>query len=228
MQPQPIRPRSRCEKGSNMSANVRHSSESNEHYTPSYIVDPCRIALGGDIDLDPASCAAANRVVDARRYYTKKENGFLETWHGRVFLNPPGGRCDRQGRLVISKTKLRGPCTETGDCGLPPGHKHEGVESSQKAWWTKLAREYASGRVTHAVFLSFSIELLQTSQVNPEQGTPHDHTICLPDRRIPYVKADGTVGGSPPHASMLIYLGPHFPSFVQAVRHLGRCMGPRS
>jgi hypothetical protein len=47
-----------------------------------------RSVLGG-IDLDPASCEMAQKVVQAKKYYTVKESGLLHPWAGRVFLNPP-------------------------------------------------------------------------------------------------------------------------------------------
>jgi len=62
--------------------------DSNEWYTPSYILMPARKALGS-IDLDPASCATANEVVKATTYYDKAANGLLHPWRGNVWLNPP-------------------------------------------------------------------------------------------------------------------------------------------
>lgn len=64
------------------------SSESDGWYTPDWIVDRARQAMGG-IDCDPATCAAANAVVQAPTWYTSVENGLIQPWHGRVWCNPP-------------------------------------------------------------------------------------------------------------------------------------------
>jgi hypothetical protein len=64
------------------------SSVSHERYTPSALTDAVRQVLG-EIDLDPASTAKANKVVQAKSFFTKRANGLKKRWHGRVFLNPP-------------------------------------------------------------------------------------------------------------------------------------------
>jgi len=184
-----------------MSETARYSSESNEYYTPRWIVEPARKTLGA-FDLDPASCDEANAWIKAARIFTYEDDGFVRPWWGHVFLNPPGGLSDDQQRLVKRK------CREEGTCGLPIGHTHEGVGSSQKKWWFKLAREYGSGNVKAAIFVCFSVELLQTTQVETPTGLhiPLDFHICYPSRRVSYVKPGGSADGQSPHASCLVLL----------------------
>ena len=80
---------------------------SNEHYTPSHIIDAVRKVMG-NIDLDPASCEDANKVVRAKRIYTQEDDGLRKAWKGNVFCNPPYSKVkviDWVTKMVESKIK---------------------------------------------------------------------------------------------------------------------------
>jgi phage N-6-adenine-methyltransferase len=59
-----------------------------EWYTPHEYIALARAVLG-DIDIDPASTEYAQETVKARQFFDKAQNGLLNPWYGRVWLNPP-------------------------------------------------------------------------------------------------------------------------------------------
>lgn len=67
----------------------------------------------GGIDLDPASCAEANRIVKASCYYTIEDNGLLKPFRGRIWCNPPYGTTNGKSNQGIWAKRL---VTEY-DCG---------------------------------------------------------------------------------------------------------------
>jgi phage N-6-adenine-methyltransferase len=59
-----------------------------ESFTPPEYVEAARQVMG-KIDLDPASCAQAQKIIQAKRYYDEGTDGLNSPWRGCVFLNPP-------------------------------------------------------------------------------------------------------------------------------------------
>ena len=59
-----------------------------EWYTPPQFLEAARDVLG-QFDLDPASSDAAQKHVQAARYFDKEHDGLGFEWRGRVWLNPP-------------------------------------------------------------------------------------------------------------------------------------------
>jgi phage N-6-adenine-methyltransferase len=59
--------------------------ENDEWYTPVEIIRSL-----GEFDLDPASSPEAFRLnQSAKKIYTAQDNGLIQSWHGRIWLNPP-------------------------------------------------------------------------------------------------------------------------------------------
>ncbi len=59
-----------------------------EWFTPPTIIAAARRVMGG-IDLDPATCPAAQAIIGATTYYTVDDSGLFHAWTGRIWLNPP-------------------------------------------------------------------------------------------------------------------------------------------
>jgi len=70
---------------------INQTSGDDEYFTPGFIIAAARRVLDW-IDLDPASCAQANKVVGAKRFYTREQDGLKSQWIGRVWMNHPFGR----------------------------------------------------------------------------------------------------------------------------------------
>src|SRR5260370_39698849 len=78
----------------------------NEWYTPAKYIEAARDVMG-NIELDPASCAIANKTVKAERYFTKEQNGLLQEWKAHsLWLNPPYGRSAKMQGQHLSTIKL--------------------------------------------------------------------------------------------------------------------------
>lgn len=82
-----------------------HSSQSAEWFTPGRYIEAARSVLQ-EIDLDPASCIEANRIVRATKFYTAAQDGLKQPWGGRIFLNPPYGKSNGKSNQGIWSQRL--------------------------------------------------------------------------------------------------------------------------
>lgn len=76
---------------SNHAVSLDPDYDGDEWYTPVEYIEAARTVLG-EIDLDPASCEAANETVQAARFFSKEDDALTQAWHGRIWLNPPYSR----------------------------------------------------------------------------------------------------------------------------------------
>jgi hypothetical protein len=188
---------------------IQLSTKSNEHYTPSDIVERARWLMGS-IDLDPASCIEAQKTVQAGYFITRETDvsssarrltgdGLqLRPWRGNVFLNPPGGSFK-----VLNK-------------GF----------SNAALWWAALVQDWLRGEMKQAIFIGFSLEILRHSQNGCPLPVQAFHR-CYPKKRIKFSGAP-----QPTHANVIVYLPPvragepneyHFTRFREAFGPLGIC-----
>lgn len=67
------------------------SSQACDWYTHPDVVALVHELYDGPPDLDPMSCAEANQVVQAGKYYDAEMDGLVHPWYGRMLWNPPWG-----------------------------------------------------------------------------------------------------------------------------------------
>ncbi len=81
----PIAPEMATKKGKAVTSHERVDNGTEEWLTP-----PAIIRALGEFDLDP--CAPVVRPwPTAAQHFTIYDNGLIQPWHGRVWLNPPYG-----------------------------------------------------------------------------------------------------------------------------------------
>jgi phage N-6-adenine-methyltransferase len=84
---------------------TEEDKDNDENYTPDRIVKPFRDLIGG-FHLDAFSCARANEIIQAKRYFTKADDAFSQdlTEFYNKWFNPPysKGNIDRAVEMVLS------------------------------------------------------------------------------------------------------------------------------
>lgn len=200
----------------NEPANNRHSSKSAIWTTPPYIIEPARVVLGS-IDLDPSSSAWSNKIVQAHTFFTKRQNGLRLPW-SHVY--------GRSLRRYLHKQRV-----PTSIWLNPPGGWHNGRvgDSEVKHWWLKTLSEWREPYFGHMLFLAFSIEALQTTQVDCEYSLCDFPTVIF-NRRVSYIdpSTGKTVQGNT-HASSITYIPGRLKRtrlFFETFHKLGKPMGP--
>lgn len=110
---------------------VHFSSADMECYTPKHIIERV-ISVMGQIDLDPCSNSRESPNVPASFHYTSEDDGLVQDWFGRVYMNPPyGDKISEWVRRLCSEWEL--------------GHLSEAialVPSRTDTEWFRLLRSF--------------------------------------------------------------------------------------
>lgn len=165
--------------------------KSDEWYTPLDIIKAARLVLG-DIELDPASSHEANKIVQAKRYYSKEDDGLAQAWNARTcWLNPPYGRQNGSGKSII------------------------------RMFVTRLIEEYRAGNVKQAILLTTvqtNATWFQQLWEYPMCFTSRRVAFLKPinGKIAPDSRTSHTLG------TALIYPGPHEQTFINTFSQFGR------
>jgi len=170
---------------------VTPPTKSNEWYTPSRYIEAARRVMGS-IDLDPASCEMANKVVKAEKFYNIKDNGLLQSWHGNIWLNPPYSQAIR----------ARG--------GL--------FTSTVQNFTTKLLCEFSIGNIKQAILLATAqVNSLWFAPMWQYTICFPNHTIAFYGKKTKPKNTLKHLWGS-----CFVYLGPSESAFIEHFSPFGR------
>lgn len=200
---------------------IHQDSLDTEYWTPLPIVKAARYVLR-DIDLDPASCAAANERVRAARYFEAPRfdvveewggipvrqfvaaEAFCNPWRGRVFMNHPFSTGDAV--CVPGCTKKR--CTKRG------WHTLTALPSNAN-WICYYVEQFKTGQMAEAINICFAAT--GATWFKPLLRYPQ----CFVSPRVNYDRPDGKAATGATKESVVTYLGNDVWRFVEAFEQFG-------
>jgi hypothetical protein len=170
---------------------VSTQGKSNEWYTPAKYIEAARKVMGG-IDLDPASCEDANKIVQAQRYYTESQNGLTQDWTcTSMWLNPPYG----------------------STLGIPG--RTGNLEGLTKPFVLKLVDDYERGNITQAV-------LCVTTDTDAKWFIPlWSYLICFATHKVMFHRPGQSNSGQF-YGTCFVYLGSNEQAFIDIFSEFGR------
>lgn len=190
----------------------RHSMDSPEWYTPTRIVDAARATMGS-IDLDPASHAEANKIVQATQFFTAEDDGLKQDWHHcNVFLNPPGGLVNEfWKKLIYSGVKQ----------AIWIGYSLEQLQTLQQTTAPTLPFDFPM------CIPAKRIAFIENAAKKAERLAKVDAENIKRAHLGHKLRARNEKGASPSHANYITYIGPNVHDFIIQFDHIGRVIIPK-
>lgn len=105
----------------------------------------------------------------------------------------------------------------------PPGSKLSG-KSISSLFWRRLMEHRDSGKLTHAIFVGFSIEQLAISQSYHSKWML-DFPVCIPPGRLHFMNPESE-SNRPSHNNVIVYVPGSIDNtdlFVEIFSQIGKC-----
>lgn len=201
-----------------------HSMASVEWYTPPAIVEAAREVLGGEIDLDPASCVVANsQIVHARSFYQADgPSGLDHMWEGRWFCNPPSPPREWWERAAVSWALGLGR-------GVFVAYSIEQLQQSQGNEWAASMMRFPicipRSRVRYYCTASAAIFKLEKVIAKARDKRPETKAGQARLEELRAMDPNALVeGDAPTHASVIVGVGVHPGDFADVFSKIGDCL----
>lgn len=188
-----------------------------EYYTNYEIISLVH-EMFGTIDLDPASNDLANITVQAKRIFTKEDNGLVKPWKANtLWLNHPFHKGEKackpkKGRKKMCKKKNCIPNKR----GTTRGHCITEDIPSNLDWVKKLIGEHRAGHINESLNITFCNSSETWCQLLLSHGT-----TCFINGRTQYNNAEGKPTKNVTKGSIVTYIGPRKELFKKIFSKIG-------
>jgi ParB family chromosome partitioning protein len=150
-------------------AHVKNNSGKEEWYTPAEFIESARFVMES-IDIDPASCETANKIVKAITFYNKENDGLIPFWYGNIWLNPPYG--SNKIKAFIEKLESE----------VYAEHVSQFVTLTNNATETQWAQRLIS--IANAICFPSSRVKFLDEQLNPVNAPLQGQMICYRGKHV--------------------------------------------
>ncbi len=137
---------------------MMQDSGEQEWYTPPEIMGVVRLLLG-EIELDPASCETANKIVGAKRFFSKSDDGLSQDWKAEtLWLNHPFSKGEKACKVAIKRSKELGKVVYNCDKNIcsERGYHIDHDLAGNADWIKKLVAEFEAGNFKKGVNITFA------------------------------------------------------------------------